>query len=136
MCRVLAYLGEPVLLDELLYAPDNSLVQQTYAPQRLRLLNLAGFGVAAWDPASRGPREPYTYHTPGLPVFDANLRTLARKVRPTCVLAHVRGVRYSDASSVGVMKKSVATFRPTLVPLALLLGSSGLMVVLTISPPA
>jgi len=101
MCRVLAYLGEPVLLDELLYAPDNSLVRQTYAPQRLRMLNLAGFGVAAWDPASRGPREPYTYHTPGLPVFDANLRTLARKVRPTCVLAHVRGVRYSDSSSVG-----------------------------------
>jgi glutamine amidotransferase len=101
MCRVLAYLGEPVLLDELLYAPDNSLVRQTYAPQRLRMLNLAGFGVAAWDPASRGPREPYTYHTPGLPVFDGNLRTLARKVRPTCVLAHVRGVRFSDSSSVG-----------------------------------
>jgi glutamine amidotransferase len=101
MCRVLAYLGEPVLLDELLYAPDNSLVRQTYAPQRLRMLNLAGFGVAAWDPESRGPREPYTYHTPGLPVFDSNLRTLARKVRPSCVLAHVRGVRFSDSSSVG-----------------------------------
>ena len=101
MCRVLAYLGEPVLLDELLYAPDNSLVRQTYAPQHLRMLNLAGFGVAAWDPASRGPQEPYTYHTPGLPVFDANLRTLARKVRPSCVLAHVRGVRFSDSSSVG-----------------------------------
>ena len=101
MCRVLAYLGEPVLLDELLYAPDNSLVRQTYAPQHLRMLNLAGFGVAAWDPGSRGPREPYTYHTPGLPVFDANLRTLARKVRPTCVLAHVRGVRFRDSSSVG-----------------------------------
>jgi len=101
VCRVLAYLGEPVLLDELLYAPDNSLVRQTYAPQHLRMLNLAGFGVAAWDPGSRGPREPYTYHTPGLPVFDANLRTLARKVRPTCVLAHVRGVRFRDSSSVG-----------------------------------
>lgn len=101
MCRVLAYLGEPVLLDDLLYAPDNSLVRQSYAPQRLRMLNLAGFGVAAWDPASRGPGDPYTYHTPGLPVFDSNLRTLARKVRPTCVLAHVRGVRFSDSSSVG-----------------------------------
>ena len=101
MCRVLAYLGEPVLLDELLYAPDNSLVRQTYAPQRLRMLNLAGFGVAAWDPASRGPREPYTYHTPELPVFDTNLRTLARKVRPSCVLGHVRGVRFSDSSAIG-----------------------------------
>jgi glutamine amidotransferase len=101
MCRVLAYLGEPVLLDELLYAPDNSLVRQSYAPRRLRMLNLAGFGVAAWDPASRGPRSPYTYHTPGLPVFDSNLRTLARKVRPGCVLAHVRGVQFAETSSVG-----------------------------------
>ena len=101
MCRVLAYLGEPVLLDDLLYGPDNSLVRQSYAPQRLRMLNLAGFGVAAWDPESREPGEPYTYHTPGLPAFDSNLRTLARKVRPTCVLAHVRGVPFSDSSLVG-----------------------------------
>jgi glutamine amidotransferase len=101
VCRVLAYLGEPVLLDDLLYAPDNSLVRQSYAPQRLHMLNLAGFGVAAWDPASRAAGDPYTYHTPGLPVFDSNLRTLARKVRPTCVLAHVRGVRFSGSSLVG-----------------------------------
>ena len=101
MCRVLAYLGEPVLLDDLLYASDNSLVRQSYAPQRLRMLNLAGFGVAAWDPASEQPQRPYTYHTPGLPAFDANLRTLARKVRPSCVLAHVRGVQFGEAPLVG-----------------------------------
>lgn len=101
MCRVLAYLGEPVLLDDLLYAPDNSLVRQSYAPQRLRMLNLAGFGVAAWDPASRESAQPYTYHTAGLPAFDPNLRALSRKVRPSCVLAHVRGVQFSEASPVG-----------------------------------
>lgn len=101
MCRVLAYLGEPVLLDDLLYAPDNSLVRQSYAPQRLRMLNLAGFGVAAWDPASREASRPYTYHTAGLPAFDPNLRALSRKVRPACVLAHVRGVQFSESSPVG-----------------------------------
>lgn len=102
MCRVLAYLGEPVLLDDLLYASDNSLVRQSYAPQRLRMLNLAGFGVAAWDPVSVQPHQPYMYHTDGLPAFDPNLRTLARKVRPTCVLAHVRGVQFSESSLVGL----------------------------------
>jgi glutamine amidotransferase len=101
MCRVLAYLGEPVLLDDLLYASDNSLVRQSYAPQRLRMLNLAGFGVAAWDPTSQQPQQPFLYHTAGLPAFDANLRTLARKVRPACVLAHVRGVQFSESSLVG-----------------------------------
>lgn len=98
MCRVLAYLGEPLPLDELLYAPDNSLVRQSFAPQRLRLLNLAGFGVAAWD--TKG-QQPYTYHTPGLPAFDPNLRALARKVRAGCVLAHVRGVQFGDGPLVG-----------------------------------
>jgi glutamine amidotransferase len=98
MCRVLAYLGEPSPLEDLLYAPDNSLVRQSYAPQRLRMLNLAGFGIAAWD----GEREdPYTYHTPGLPAFDHNLRSLARKARPSCVLAHVRGVPFSESALVG-----------------------------------
>lgn len=101
MCRVLAYLGEPVLLDDLLYASDNSLVRQSYAPQRLRMLNLAGFGLAAWDPASEQPQRPYMYHTGGLPAFDGNLRTLARKVRPACVLAHVRGVQFRESSLVG-----------------------------------
>ena len=98
MCRVLAYLGEPLPLDELLYAPDNSLVRQSYAPQRLRLLNLAGFGVAAWDSPGR---KPYTYHTPGLPAFDPNLRALTRNVRAGCVLAHVRGVQFGDGALVG-----------------------------------
>jgi predicted glutamine amidotransferase len=98
MCRVLAYLGEPLLLDDLLYAPDNSIVRQSYAPQRLRMLNLAGFGIAAWDPSSE---QPYTYHTAGLPAFDPNLRALARNVRAGCVLAHVRGVQFSDVSLVG-----------------------------------
>ena len=101
MCRVLAYLGEPVLLDNLLYAPDNSLVRQSYAPQQLRMLNLAGFGLCAWDRTGRDPRDPYTYHTPGLPVFDADLRALARTISPSCVLAHVRGIRFSESAAVG-----------------------------------
>jgi predicted glutamine amidotransferase len=98
VCRVLAYLGEPLPLEELLYAPDNSLVRQSFAPQRLRLLNLAGFGVAAWDAAGQ---QPYTYHTPALPAFDPNLRALARKVRAGCVLAHVRGVQFGEGPLVG-----------------------------------
>jgi predicted glutamine amidotransferase len=49
MCRALVYLGEPVLLDHLLYQPDSSLVKQSYMPRMLRMLNLAGFGMMAWD---------------------------------------------------------------------------------------
>lgn len=101
MCRVVAYLGEPVPLDHLLFAPDNSLIRQSHAPQRLRMLNLAGFGLAAWDRRSFDADTPFLYHTPALPVFDANLRALARKVSATSVLAHVRGIEFGEGALIG-----------------------------------
>ena len=102
MCRALLYLGEPVLLDNLLFQPDSALVRQSYMPKMLNLLNLAGFGLRAWDPASHAPRQPFFYGSPSLPVFDRNLKNLAEKVRAACVLAHVRGVAYSAAVEISL----------------------------------
>jgi glutamine amidotransferase len=101
MCRFLGYLGAPVLLDHLLYGPDNSLVKQTYDPAMLHQLNLAGLGVLAWDGASHDPERPFAYKTTGLPVFDPNLKALATKVHADAVLAHVRGVAYGPHAAVG-----------------------------------
>lgn len=100
MCRALLYLGEPVLLDDLFYQPDNSLVKQSYMPTMLDMLNLAGFGMRAWDGDSHRPERPYSYSSPTLPVFDRNLKQLAEKVHANCVLAHVRGVSYSTRSVI------------------------------------
>jgi len=94
MCRALAYLGQPVLLDNLLYQPDSALVKQSFMPKMLHLLNLAGFGMKAWDRGSPDPHKPYSYASTALPVFDRNLKALAEKIRPTCVLGHVRVVAY------------------------------------------
>ena len=55
MCRALLYLGQPVLLDHLLFQPDSALVRQSYMPKMLHMLNLAGFGLRAWD---RNPPSP------------------------------------------------------------------------------
>ena len=96
MCRVLAYLGSPIPLENLLYKPDSSLLKQAYQPQMHHMLNLAGFGMMAWDPASYVPEVPYRYATTELPIFDANLRNLSAKLRPRCALAHVRGVPYHE----------------------------------------
>ena len=98
MCRALLYLGQPVLLDHLLYQPDSALVRQSYMPKMLHLLNLAGFGLRAWDPGSHSPASPFMYGSPSLPVFDRNLKNMAEKVRASCVLGHVRGVAYSTRS--------------------------------------
>ena len=102
MCRALLYLGEPVMLDNLLFQPDSALVRQSYMPKMLNLLNLAGFGLRAWDGASHAPEKPFFYGSPSLPVFDRNLKNLAEKVRAGCVLAHVRGVAYSTAVDISL----------------------------------
>src|SRR4029079_9325338 len=102
MCRALLYLGEPVLLDNLLFQPDSALVRQSYMPKMLNMLNLAGFGLRAWDSASHQPEKPFFYGSPSLPVFDRNLKNLAEKVRAACVLAHVRGVAYSAAVEISL----------------------------------
>jgi glutamine amidotransferase len=117
MCRVLTYLGRPVLLDDLLFKPDSSLVRQCYDPRMMAVLNLAGFGMAAWDPDSHDATAPFLYKTPALPVFDGNLRQLARKIRPTALIAHVRGVPYSERSVVG--PQNLHPFRYEGFPLAM-----------------
>lgn len=109
MCRALAYLGQPVLLDHLLFQPDSALVRQSYMPRMLQLLNLAGFGLKAWDRGSFDPDKPFSYGSQSLPVFDRNLKNFAEKIRAHCVLAHVRGVAYS--TSVEISLQNVHPFQ-------------------------
>ncbi len=117
MCRILSYLGSPVLLDHLLYAPDSSLLDQTTAAQMLSMLNLAGFGMAAWDTSSHEPHMPYRYRTTQVAVFDRNLKELASKLQVGALLAHIRGVPMT--STVQVNEQNVHPFRFNDVPLAM-----------------
>ena len=117
MCRALLYLGQPVLLDNLLFQPDSALIRQSYMPKMLHMLNLAGFGLRAWDPASANPEQAYSYYSQSLPVFDRNLQNLAQKIRPSCVLGHVRGVAYS--TRVEISLQNVHPFHFAGVPLVL-----------------
>ena len=117
MCRALLYLGEPVLLDNLLFQPDSALVKQSYMPKMLHLMNLAGFGMRAWDTSSREPQRPFSYASDSLPVFDRNLKALAEKIAASCVLAHVRGVPYNTRVDIAV--QNVHPFEFAGVPLAL-----------------
>src|SRR2546421_7944377 len=81
MCRALLYLGEPVLLDNLLFQPDSALVRQSYMPKMLNMLNLAGFGLRPWDPASHAPATPFFYGPPSLPALDRNPKSPPDTVR-------------------------------------------------------
>lgn len=118
MCRVLMYLGKPVLVDDLLYQPDNSLIKQTHSSLMLEMLNLAGFGMVAWDPSSHRPEEPFSYRSPDIPIFDRDLKTLAEKLRVTAMIAHVRGVPYHEKVTLGEQNAHPFQFPGTRLALA------------------
>jgi glutamine amidotransferase len=119
MCRILSYLGKPIVVEELLYKPDNSFIRQSYHPKYMsHLLNLAGFGIVAWDHASHNPKLPYLYKTPQLPFYDENLRNFASKISPHCLLAHLRGVTYSDKQVISAQNVHPFLFAGTTVALA------------------
>ena len=117
MCRILSYLGTPVLLEHLLYAPDSALLNQIIHAQMLDMLNLAGFGLAAWDSASHAPEAPFVYRTTQVGLFDRNLKLLASKIAPHAALAHIRGVPYN--STVQINEQNVHPFKFDRVPLAM-----------------
>jgi glutamine amidotransferase len=119
MCRVLAYLGEPISLEHVLFETDSSLVRQSYSPRMMAtFLNLAGFGMVAWDPRSVRADDPFTYRATTLPAFDRNLRGLAAKIAPTCLVAHVRGVTYSGNERIAEANLHPFRFRGAAVALA------------------
>lgn len=117
MCRALLYLGQPVLLDNLLFQPDSALIRQSYMPKMLHMLNLAGFGMRAWSSSSHQPAQPWSYAVTTLPVFDRNLKAMAEKIEVQSLLAHVRGVPYH--TRVEISPQNVHPFQFPGVPLAL-----------------
>jgi glutamine amidotransferase len=87
MCRWLAYSGSPVLLEELLYVPANSLVAQSkHSRLGVETTNGDGFGVGWYATAP----------APGLflstePAWNnRNLRELAAQITAGVVFAHIR----------------------------------------------
>jgi glutamine amidotransferase len=109
MCRMIGYLGTPVPVADLIIEPDSALLKQTIDAQMLSMLNLAGFGLAAWDEASHAPATPFAYRSTQVAIFDRNLQALAHKVRASAMIAHIRGVPYNPG--VQISEQNVHPFR-------------------------
>lgn len=100
MCRMLGYIGAPVLLEHLVVRPDNALLNQTTDAQLLAMLNLAGFGLAAWNDDLHDAHLPLTFHSTNVAVFDANLRALAARLKVRSLVAHLRGVPLDGSATI------------------------------------
>jgi glutamine amidotransferase len=87
MCRWLAYSGSPVLLEELLYGPKNSLiVQSLHSRLGAEETNGDGFGIGWYGAQER----PALFHSIEPAWNDRNLRELAGHIRAGIVFAHIR----------------------------------------------
>ena len=87
MCRWLAYSGSPVLLEELLYGPENSLVVQSlHSRMGAEETNGDGFGIG-WYGRQEAPA---VFHSIEPAWNDRNLRELSGHIRSPLVFAHIR----------------------------------------------
>jgi len=99
MCRWLAYSGTPILLEELLYNRQHSLIDQSlHSRMGVETTNGDGFGVGWYGVEGGGPALPSTRDS-GTPVLfrgtgpawnDVNLRELARSTSSGHFIAHIR----------------------------------------------
>jgi predicted glutamine amidotransferase len=87
MCRWLAYSGSPVLIDDLLYKPAHSLIDQSlHSTLGAETTNGDGFGVG-WYGLGETPG---VYRSIEPAWNDRNLRNLAPHIQSPLVFAHIR----------------------------------------------
>jgi predicted glutamine amidotransferase len=87
MCRWMAWLGQPVLLEELLFKTKHGIVDQSlHSRMGAETTNGDGFGMG-WYGTGDGPG---VYHSVSPAWGDANLRELAGHIESPLFLTHVR----------------------------------------------
>ena len=87
MCRWLAYSGSPVLLEELLYKPKHSLIDQSlHSTMGAETTNGDGFGIGWYGVGD----VPGTFHSIEPAWNDRNLRELSSHLSSGLVFAHIR----------------------------------------------
>jgi len=87
MCRWMAWSGQPVLVEELLFKPVHGLIDQSlHSRMGVETTNGDGFGLG-WYGMGDGPA---VYHSIAPAWGDANLRELAAHIESPLFIAHVR----------------------------------------------
>jgi len=103
MCRFVAYIGEPVFLNEIVCEPAHSLLHQSLQAERAKMVTHGdGFGIGWY-----GDRpEPAVYREVMPAWSDENLLSLCSNVRSHLFFAHVRA-----ATGTGIARQNCHPFR-------------------------
>jgi len=89
MCRFVAYLGTPILVEEILTKPNNSLIHQSFdALESEMTVNGDGFGLGYYNKEIR--KEPALYRSISPAWNDKNLLYNASFIQSSCFLVHIR----------------------------------------------
>jgi predicted glutamine amidotransferase len=104
MCRWLAYSGSPILIEELLYKTEHSLIDQSlHSRMGVETTNGDGFGVG-WYGADTDT--PAVFHSIEPAWNDRNLREVAGHVESPLFIAHIRA-----SSGTAVQQTNCHPFR-------------------------
>ncbi|GGS52958.1 class II glutamine amidotransferase [Streptomyces griseoviridis] len=91
MCRWLAYSGSPILLENMIYKPAHSLIDQSlHAKMGVETTNGDGFGVGWYGTSGTDDGGPAVVREIGPAWSNRNLRELAGHVRSHLFFAHIR----------------------------------------------
>src|SRR3954449_4327367 len=105
MCRWMAYLGEPILADDLLFRPAHSIIDQSlHADLGGFTTNGDGFGIGWYG--ARDPAAPVVFKSTHPAWNDENLREVATVIRTPLLFAHVRA-----SSGTPVQRSNCHPFR-------------------------
>ncbi len=99
MCRFVAYLGKkPIILNQILDKPENSLVNQSRRAKEGKLgLNADGFGIGWYDHLI--DQEPALFKSIQPAWNDPNLKYISSKIRSNCFVGHVRASTVGDVNT-------------------------------------
>jgi predicted glutamine amidotransferase len=106
MCRLLAYAGAPIFLEDYIVTPEHSLVRQSvHADEAKVATNGDGFGLG-WYTGEAARPEPGVYREVMPAWSDENLLALCASVRSRLFFAHVRA-----ATGTAVARQNCHPFR-------------------------
>jgi glutamine amidotransferase len=97
MCRFVSYIGKPIMADELLINPKNSLLKQSYqALESEMTVNGDGFGIGWYNESIR--KDPALFRSIRPAWNDENLKYNASMIKTRCLLAHIRAATQGAVS--------------------------------------